>query len=84
MERVHDIPGGERKREELRGECVWGGGTDRKRSGSGKEEQVGLKQSPEHRDPCHPAKNSHQSHKNGWNCMTEGVYMPGTENPEQR
>lgn len=52
---------------------------EEKRDGSGKEEQVGLKQSPRLCDLCRPAKHSHQSHRSSWNCMTEGVYMPGTE-----
>lgn len=54
-----------------------------KRDGSGKEEQVGLKQSPRLCDLCRPAKHLHQSHRNGWNCMTEAVYMPGTEREMQ-
>lgn len=68
---------GERERDGDRGR-EWGE-EKQKRDGSGKEEQVGLKQSPRHCDLCRPAKHSHQSHRNGWNCMTEGVYMPGTE-----
>ena len=71
MERVHDTPGGERERgrQRKRGEEE-----ERKRDGSGKEEQVGLKQSPRHCDPCRPAKHSHQSHRNGCNCTTEGGF----------
>lgn len=71
MERVHDTPGGEREKHRER--------EKQKRYGSGKKKKVGLKQSPRHCDLCRPAKHSHQSHRNGWNCMTEGVYMPGTE-----
>lgn len=61
------------------GESERGEEEKQKRDGSGKEEQVGLKQSPRHCDLCRPAKHSHQSHRNGWNGMTEVVYMPGTE-----
>lgn len=46
----------------------------------GKEEQVGLKQSPRHCDLCHPAKHSHQSHRNGLGSEREGGYEPGTGN----
>lgn len=67
-----------RERERKRGEEE-----KQKRDGSGKEEQVGLKQSPRHCDLCRPAKHSHQSHRNGCNCMAEAVYMPGTEKKMQ-
>lgn len=50
----------------------------------GKEEQVGLKQSPRHCDLCHPAKHSHQSHRNGWGSATEGGYKAGTGNQRHR
>lgn len=76
MERVHNTPGGERERQKQRKR---GEEEEQKRDGSGKEEQVGLKQSPRHCDLCRPAKHSHQSHRNSWSCLTEGVYMPGTE-----
>lgn len=52
---------------------------EQERDGSGREEQVGLKQSPKLCDLCRPAKRSHQSHRNGWNGMTEGVSMAGRE-----
>lgn len=64
----------ERQKQRERGEEE-----EQKRDRSGKEEQTGPEQSPRHCDLCRPAKHSHQSHRNGWNCMSEGVYMPGTE-----
>lgn len=65
-----------------------GGGEEdeqkKKRDGSGKEEQVGLKQSPRHCDLCRPAKHSHQSHRNSRSCMSEAAHTPGREKQMQR
>lgn len=55
----------------------------KKRDGSGKEEQVGLKQSPRHGDLCRPAKHSHQSHGKSWKSMSEAAHAPGKESGMQ-